>query len=103
MDEGQKYSPLGKISLSLSIIGVAGAFFGSWILHILGIGTSSIEQILLIVIVGILGFLAIPLGAFAYWLKDKDQLGLIALILGLVSVLFNGFLLILAAVMSTGY
>ena len=91
----KKHTLLGKISLVLSIISIVG---GILVITLTGNTVSPgtfYTLALLIAIPALFGLFAIVLGATVYWSKERDEFGLIAFIIGLVSLHLNGLLIML--------
>jgi len=88
-----KHTKLGIISLIFSMIGLWGATLGD---TILGLRISGPYGFILVVSVAIFGLLAIPIGLIAYWSKEKDKLGLLGAVVGVISLIINGIFAIVA-------
>ena len=92
----KEHSKLGKVSLIFSVISIFGAYL-TFIIRSLLINLSNdisaggipcIEALIIVVTFFILGILAVILGLLAKK-KDKDKFGLIAIILGVISLIIN--------------
>ena len=88
-----KNTKLGIISLIFSMIGIWGATLGD---AFLGLRISGPYGFILVLSVAIFGFIAIPLGIIAYKSKEKDKLGLLGAIVGVISLILNGIFAIVA-------
>jgi len=99
MEYKNKVTRLGIISLILSLIGLFGIYIwnGLYFLifnHPLG---SYYTGLILTLITSSIGILGLILGVFVYTGKNKDALGLAAIAIGIISILFNGMAAFCAA------